>query len=239
MKRGLGICYAVIVIVGVFLLMSLETKVWNLYGKPYCLADCLVASGYPWIFGLFYLPATLLLVMGTGSEVTNANFVLCFSSRRAVWKWQMKRALRYSAGCGAVFAAAAMLGGSLQSTVVFNWQTSISAFYESTGMRYDGNFVWICVLFCFWCVWKTFFWLVLQNLLRLWDDRGYICWIVLIGVVCVEWASEHVRFFFSVFHIGYEIMENERNIVLSVLGAGGLLAALLWGGKCMAERREF
>lgn len=239
MKKWIFFCYALALNVGTFLLMSLEIKIWNLQGNPYCLADCLVSAGNSWIFGLFHLFLAMLFMVGTQIETMNVSFAVCFRKRSAIWKWQIYNSVKYAVGTGTLFAIAALVSGSLQSTEIFNWGETVSVFFEKTETTYSGGFAGVWMLFWFWCIWKTLFWLLLLNLTRIWKSRGYICCGFLIALICIEWGGEPVRLFFSVFHIGYFIMKSKIYISAAVLGAGILLAGILWLGKNVMERQEF
>lgn len=239
MRKWIFISYGLALALGVFLLMSLETRVWNAYGKPYCLADCLAASGYSWIFGLLHLVMAMILVVSNQIEAVDTNFALRFRTRSEIWRWQISSSVKYAVGTGTLFAAAALVSGSLQSTEIFNWDSVGSVFYENTETVYLGGFMSVWSLFWFWCVWKTFFWLLLMNLMRLWKNKGYICWLLLMAFICTEWGSKRIRMFFTVFHIGYFVMQDEAYIGAAVLGAGILSAGLFWVGKIVIEQREF
>lgn len=224
---------------GVFFLMSLEIRVWNVYGKPYCLADCLAASGYSWIFGLLHLVMSMILMIFTQIGAVDTNFAVRFRMRSEIWRWQIGSSVKYAVGTGTLFAVAALASGSLQSTKIFNWDSMGSVFYENTEVVYSGGFLGVWSLFWFWCMWKTFFWLLLLNLMRLWKGKGYICWLLLMAFICAEWGSKRIRLFFSVFHIGYFVMQDKAYIVEAVLGAVVLSAGLFWLGKIVVEQREF
>lgn len=235
-RKMIFFIYTILLWIGVFFLLALETKVWEGYGQTHCVLDCLLAAESPWIFGLFYLTLSVMLMKG---QKIQAAFILAYKNRSNIWRKEIKSALRGSIINGTLFSIGALLSACLLSELITNWGMENSRYFIKTDKVYTGSWIWIYLSFCIWTIWKSFCFTLFMVVLEYKYGVASIGWILTGICICLEWGFQPITLYFKRFNTDYLKIANPKQMFMTIILAILLTGVLYMWGRNVIKDKEF
>lgn len=237
-KRYIVPFYGAVLLLAVYGFLGKQISIWNGYGMPYSVADCLALFGQPYIIGIFYMPLTIGLIIRNEDSYLKKVFIVAYVQRKKVWQHQCGRMIRYSLYCSLYFTVIAILLSALSSGQWMNWGSEYSIFFSELKKVYHGSFIVLIFLFFYFTWFKTFFLSLFLLAVGWFGGKKILGWLFIVCLTIVEWCFSESLIFFRLFSLSYFDFKYKYSLLAILFFSVLLLVVIYKVGERGVERRE-
>lgn len=217
------------------ILYSMQT--YREWGKV-STSDIAILNGSPRLYGLIIVPIIGVLFLYFGKIYGKITYIIKFSSRKSIYKRQLKTAFAVAIAVGIYHYISQCLWGVIISSTLINWTKSDSLFFSINKTITNISFIRLSIYYVLGVILTTYISLSIIILCS-WNSKKWLGIFLVIACAGINFAQNRIPTIFRGVIPTYNSIINGEAMIYFLVKGIAIAVILTMVGIYYCERKEF